>query len=798
MNTQKKSKRPLFKRMVSFLLVICMMTGFLLPAMSITSSAAIPSYTNITAGSTASVNISTSGGAKYFRFVPTASGTYRFYSSNNTADTYGALLNSSETTLVSNDDGGDGNNFSFTYDCVANTTYYIKAYMYGSNTGSYTLNVVAVSVQTPGNTLNVNTASGTNYSLFNSGRTGDGYSTSASAQNNSSYNNNGYDLYGDQGSSRDTIQLGLSFVIEESTNELVRLSINAYDVDEISSYNGRCHERDYISLVDETAGTKTQLSGYLSGQDGTWNTTIFSIDPSNFVVGHRYHYELNVDCLAGCTTDWVVYVRTVSMEYIPNGAGALPTPYADLSASVSSSGLVSVNLAANMYAENTYTLEYKAVCVSNNSQYGGKEYSVTIPNAITEFDTTFQLESGALRGTYEVTVFIKDGNGNVLVTRTATASYGYSAVSYNSNGGSQNLPTDGATYSSGDTVTVKFDYIPSMYGYVFLGWSTDRAATEPMYTENGTNTFTIGDSDVTLYAIWQEEVTPPVNPGISDTWDGTVDTSWYNSYDTEFTIYTAEQLAGLAQLVNDGNTFSGKTIYLGNNIDLAGHEWTPIGIGSTSDGSDYTTLAFSGTFNGNGNYILGLNVNNTSLKRAGLFGALNNATITMLGIKDASIIITQQHIVAGGVIAGTANNSTITKCDVSGDVSVTDTSIGGSLCASAGMVVGRTNGSVTIDSCIANGSVSGSMPNDWNAYVGGFVGYVDSGRTAISNSYFCGLLYARGYDEGYAGGIIGIDEGSASIHNCFVVAPRMVSTTEDASHNTVMALQYENRVAGAS
>ena len=36
----------------------------------------------------------------------------------------------------------------------------------------------------------------------------------------------------------------------------------------------------------------------------------------------------------------------------------------------------------------------------------------------------------------------------------------------------------------------------------------------------------------------------------ADTWDGTADTSWYDENETEYHIFTAEQLAGLAQLVN--------------------------------------------------------------------------------------------------------------------------------------------------------------------------------------------------------------------------------------------------------
>jgi hypothetical protein len=34
----------------------------------------------------------------------------------------------------------------------------------------------------------------------------------------------------------------------------------------------------------------------------------------------------------------------------------------------------------------------------------------------------------------------------------------------------------------------------------------------------------------------------------SPAWDGTADTAWYNDSQTEFTITTPEQLAGLAEL----------------------------------------------------------------------------------------------------------------------------------------------------------------------------------------------------------------------------------------------------------
>ncbi|MCL1981582.1 MAG: hypothetical protein FWG53_00625 [Clostridiales bacterium] len=51
---------------------------------------------------------------------------------------------------------------------------------------------------------------------------------------------------------------------------------------------------------------------------------------------------------------------------------------------------------------------------------------------------------------------------------------------------------------------------------------------------------------------------------------GTLDSSWYNDIDLEFEINNADQLAGLAQLINDGtDDFHGKTITLSADIDLS-------------------------------------------------------------------------------------------------------------------------------------------------------------------------------------------------------------------------------------
>ena len=55
--------------------------------------------------------------------------------------------------------------------------------------------------------------------------------------------------------------------------------------------------------------------------------------------------------------------------------------------------------------------------------------------------------------------------------------------------------------------------------------------------------------------------------------DGAVDLSWYNGTDTEFTLTTPAQLAGVAELVNSNTAdFAGKTIRLGADISLLRYE----------------------------------------------------------------------------------------------------------------------------------------------------------------------------------------------------------------------------------
>ena len=153
-----------------------------------------------------------------------------------------------------------------------------------------------------------------------------------------------------------------------------------------------------------------------------------------------------------------------------------------------------------------------------------------------------------------------------------------------------------------------------------------------------------------------EDATPPM-----DHWDGTVDTTWYNDTDTEFVITTAEQLAGLAKLVDEGNTFEGKTIKLDNDICLGcdecktGDEATPF----EPIGSYRKDTPFKGTFDGQNNTIYNLHQNTWALDNGyyygdlglGLFGKVEDATVQNL-IMDGAEISGESAIC--GTVAATA------------------------------------------------------------------------------------------------------------------------------------------------
>jgi uncharacterized repeat protein (TIGR02543 family) len=286
-------------------------------------------------------------------------------------------------------------------------------------------------------------------------------------------------------------RLGLSDTVVENAT----VSINAYDVDEEGG------EYDKVILVNETTGEEVVV-GTLSGMNDQWNNTKISIPAEELEKGNIYHLEVKItDTRGGCT--WWVYVRNVSIQISTKGQTADSlSNNAYLEANIDENGIVKTTLTLSTSERKDLKVEYDAVCA--NYQYGSLFTDITASTVIKKFTESFVLDSAAPDGVYEITAYIKDVNGNVLKTLTATTGYSYYAVSYNSNGGTNTVPVDATPYTLGKTVSVLFNNLPTREGFVFLGWSTDKDASVPEYTIDGKKTFVIKNSDVILYAIWAE------------------------------------------------------------------------------------------------------------------------------------------------------------------------------------------------------------------------------------------------------------------------------------------------------
>lgn len=153
----------------------------------------------------------------------------------------------------------------------------------------------------------------------------------------------------------------------------------------------------------------------------------------------------------------------------------------------------------------------------------------------------------------------------------------------------------------------------------------------------------------------------------ADVWDGTTDTRWHNYKQTTFEINTAEQLAGLAELVSAFEVFDETiVIKLTADIDLGNREWTP--IGGDSDWS------FGGTFDGQGHTIRGLCINATT-DNQGLFGYIDKSAIVQNLIVTGSVT-TSKGFTGGIVGRSPRNKGTVRNCGFYGTVTATGTSGG--------------------------------------------------------------------------------------------------------------------------
>lgn len=274
-----------------------------------------------------------------------------------------------------------------------------------------------------------------------------------------------------------------------------------------------------------------------------------------------------------------------------------------------------------------------------------------------------------------------------------------------------------------------------------------------------------------------------------------------------YQIGTAEGLKWFRDKVNNAKAKEETKIcaVLTANIDLKNEEWTPIGIGEDTRTED---LPYSGTFDGNGHTISGLNVNYGD-KNGGLFCYVKSATIKNLTVAGSVTHSSGDGVDYGGIV-GCADSSTIenctNRCTVTGNwyaggivgLSVDSDIIG---CANfgnisspsrSGGICGKITGQkdtdgidATIRDCYNVGMVSGN-------YAGGITGQSASGSIdiLIANCYNVGSLHG----SDYMGEIIG-DPLSASslttIDNCYYLPTGNSASTS----NRVIVKRTDSKTA---
>lgn len=229
-----------------------------------------------------------------------------------------------------------------------------------------------------------------------------------------------------------------------------------------------------------------------------------------------------------------------------------------------------------------------------------------------------------------------------------------------------------------------------------------------------------------------------------DTWDGTAVafTKGNGTEDDPWRIENAEQLAYLAQQVNNGTNYEKKHFRLVSDLDLRGKEWTPIGTYSKP---------FWGGFDGDGHTITGMTITGDR-DFVGLFGACHNFTVPSSYIKNVTVKwanISGHSFV--GAIAGEGAN--ISDCYSIENTIYATRCVGG--------VCGSLTGSIS--GCYNSSSVKG------NSTTGGIMGTAsyegNVGNGVVQYCYNIGAVTVSQQDSS-VGGITGASAHRYDISNC--------------------------------
>ena len=300
--------------------------------------------------------------------------------------------------------------------------------------------------------------------------------------------------------------------------------------------------------------------------------------------------------------------------------------------------------------------------------------------------------------------------GSSSVTLYAQWTENVYSVTYNGNGNNGGaVATDATSYHNGNTATVLGNTGTLVRtGYTFAGWNTAAGGGGTSYS--GGDTFAIGLSNVTLYAQWTPiDYTVTYNGNTST--GGAVPTDG-NTYHITDTITVK---ANIGTLVKTGYTFAGwNTAANGSGDSYSGGNTFAMGSSSVTLYAQWTENTYSVTYNGNGNTGGAVPTDATSYHITDTATVLGNTgTLVRTGYTFAG-----WNTAAGG--GGTSYTGGDTFAIVSSDVM---------------LYAQWTNNDYTV-TYNGNTNTGGAVPTDGNAY------HITDTVTVLGNT---GTLTKTGY-----------------------------------------------------
>lgn len=220
------------------------------------------------------------------------------------------------------------------------------------------------------------------------------------------------------------------------------------------------------------------------------------------------------------------------------------------------------------------------------------------------------------------------------------------------------LPYDATTGDASTTLEdLEFTFHPETGYDITLTQGLDAVPVQRNWRTNIVGRILSGNLDINI----------SIDPGFNgdnnhEIWDGSAEEPETDPDNANtYLITTPAELAWVAEQVNSKTEyFAGKTIKLMNDIDLSGSYWTPVG-----NVTDYPTVTFKGTFDGQNHIISNLTASDDAegYAAAGLFGSILG-TVKNVTLKDVNIRSTHY---AGAVVGySSMNGAIIDNCHVDG------------------------------------------------------------------------------------------------------------------------------------